>query len=141
MSPNAQRIAGELERLGYRPAPFNAPEEQGGGDGVKFEYKIEDGSRVGESVMLAVAMQENEGSWPEIAPHWIYIAPPDDVLAEQVQGSQHPGSVATYTFENGEVWLAISAPPSDFWDQIDSPGAKNMETYLQRHIRRIWSVR
>ena len=35
----------------------------------------------------------------------------------------------------------MSAPPSDFWDQIDAPDGKNMRTYLVRHIRRIWSVR
>ena len=37
--------------------------------------------------------------------------------------------------------MAISAPPNDFWDQVDTPNGKNMEAYLNRHIRRIWSAR
>lgn len=141
MSRNSERMAAELRDLGYRNDPFTAPQEQGGADGVKFEYRIEDGSRKGDAVTLAVAVHENEGQWPEVAPHWIYLSPPDDVLAEQVKGSKQPGVVATYEIENGQAWMAISAPPSDFWDQIDEPDAKNMSAYLERHVRRIWRAR
>lgn len=141
MSTNSERIAAELVELGYRPGPFTVPQEQGGADGVRFEYPIEHGSRDGDTVTLAVAVHENEGQWPEVAPHWVYLSPPDDVLAELVKGSQPAGAVANYECENGEVWMAISAPPSDFWDRIDTPDGKNMRTYLNRHIRRIWSVR
>ena len=141
MSRNSERMAAELLELGYRPGPFTAPQEQGGADGVRFDYRIEDGSRDGDTVTLAVAVHENEGEWPEVAPHWVYLSPPDDVLAEQVKGSQAPGVVAKYECENGQTWMAMSAPPSDFWDQIDAPDGKNMRTYLVRHIRRIWSVR
>ncbi len=141
MSTNSERIAAELVGLGYRPSPFIAPQEQGGADGVRFEYPIEDGSRDGDAVTLAMAVHENEGQWPEVAPHWVYLSPPDHVLAELVKGSQPAGVVANYEFENGEVWMAISAPPSDFWDRIDIPDGKNMRTYLDRHIRRIWSMR
>jgi hypothetical protein len=141
MSENSERIAAELVELGYRPGPFTAPQKQGGADGVRFEYRIEDGSRAGDTVSLAVAVHENEGNWPEVAPHWVYLSPPDDVLAEQVKGSKPPGVVAKYEFENGEAWMAISAPPRDFWDQIDTPDGKSMRTYLARHIRRIWRAR
>ena len=141
MSTNSERMEAELVGLGYRTDPFTAPQEQGGADGVRFEYRIEDGSRDGDTVTLAVAVHENEGKWPEVAPHWVYLSPPDDVLAEQVKGSKPPGVVEKYKFENGQVWMAISAPPSDFWDRIDTTGGKNMRTYLDRHIRRIWSAR
>lgn len=141
MSTNSERMTAELVALGYRSGPFTAPNEQGGADGVRFEYLIEDGSRDGDTVTLAVAVHENEGQWPEIAPHWVYLSPPDDVLAELVKGSQPPGVVANYECESGESWMAISAPPSDFWDRIDTSDGKNMKTYLDRHIRRIWSVR
>ena len=90
---------------------------------------------------LAVALHENEGEWPEVAPHWLYVSPPDSVLAEQVKGSRQRGVVRDYKYENGERWMAISAPPQDFWDQIDTRDGKNMEAYLDRHIRRIWRVR
>ena len=141
MSRNSERMTAELVELGYRTGPFTAPQEQGGADGVRFEYRIEDGSRGGDTVTVAVAVHENEGKWPEVAPHWVYLSPPDDVLAEQVKGSKPPGAVEKYEFDKGLAWMAISAPPSDFWDQIDKPDGKNMKIYLARHIRRIWRAR
>ena len=141
MSENSERMAEELIELGYRPEPFTAPQGQGGADGVRFAYRIEDGSRDEDTVTLAVAVHENEGEWPEVAPHWVYLSPPDDVLAELVKGSRPPGVVTNYEGGDGRAWMGISAPPSDFWDQIDTPNGKNMGTYLHRHIRRIWSAR
>ena len=141
MSNNSERIAAELAELRYRTSPFTAPQQQGGGDGVRFQYRIEDGSRAGETVILAVAMHQNEGEWPEVAPHWLYLSPPDLVLAELVKGSRSPGAIQTFQCADGHDWMAISAPPSDFWDQIDTPNGKNMEAYLDRHVRRIWSAR
>ena len=37
--------------------------------------------------------------------------------------------------------MAISAPVKDFWDQIEDPDGKNMATYIERHVRRIWGAR
>ena len=141
MNNNSERLAAELAELRYRTRPFTAPEEQGGGVGVRFEYRIDDGSRAGETVTLALAMHPNEGEWPEVAPHWLYLSPPDPVLEELVKGSHSPGAIQIFQCADGLDWMAISAPPSDFWDQIDTPNGKNMETYLNRHIRRIWSAR
>ncbi len=141
MSNNSERIAAELAELHYDTSPFAAPEQQGGAAGVRFPYRIEDGSRMGETVTLALAMHQNEGEWPEVAPHWLYLSPPDSVLEELVKGSRSPGAIQIFQCADGIDWMAISAPPSDFWDQIDTPNGKNMETYLNRHIRRIWSAR
>jgi len=141
MSNNSERFAAELTALGYHTSPFVAPEQQGGADGVRFPYRIEDGSRAGETVTLALAMHQNEGEWPEVAPHWLYLSPPDPVLEELVKGARSPGTIQTFQCADGLDWMAISAPPSDFWDQIDTPNGKNMEIYLNRHIRRIWSAR
>ena len=141
MSYNSERIAAELAELRYTTSPFAAPEQQGGAAGVRFPYRIEDGSRAGETVTLALAMHQNEGEWPEVAPHWLYLSPPDPVLEELVKGSRSPGAIQIFQCADGLDWMAISAPPSDFWDQIDTPNGKNMETYLNRHIRRIWSAR
>ena len=141
MSNNSKRIAAELAALRYDTSPFAAPEQQGGADGVRFPYRIEDGSRAGETVTLALAMHQNEGEWPEVAPHWLYLSPPDPVLEELVKGSHSPGAIQIFQCADGLDWMAISAPPSDFWDQIDTPNGKNMEAYLNKHIRRIWSAR
>ncbi len=141
MSNNVERLAAELAELDYRTSPFTAPEDQGGGTGVRFEYRITDGSRAGETVTLALAIHPNEGEWPEVAPHWLYLSPPDSVLAELVKGSRSPGAVQDFQCADGHDWMAMSAPPSDFWDQIDTPNGKNMEAYLNRHIRRIWGAR
>lgn len=141
MSQNSERMGAELAGLDYRPEPFTAPKEQGGAEGVRFDYRIEDGSRAGETVTLGLALHPNEGEWPEVAPHWLYLSPPDDVLAEQVKGSRPPGVVNHYEGEDGIAWMAISAPPRDFWDQVATPDGKSMKTYLDRHVRRIWRVR
>lgn len=141
MSNNSERMAAELAELRYDTSPFAAPEQQGGATGVRFPYQIKDGSRAGETVILALAMHQNEGEWPEVAPHWLYLSPPDPVLEELVKGSPTPGAIQNFQCADGLDWMAISAPPSDFWDQIDAPNSKNMETYLNRHIRRIWSAR
>lgn len=142
MTSNWERMAIELADLGYRPEAFKVPPERGGADGVWFEYAIEDGSRAGETVALAVAVHDQqEGKWPEVAPHWVYLSPPDSVLAEQVRGSRPHGVVSHHECEDGHPWMAISAPPSDFWDQVDTADGKNMKTYLERQIRRIWKAR
>ena len=141
MSKNAELLAEDLRGLGFAPEPFAPPEEHRVGDGVKFEYRIEDGSRQRQTVLLGLALPDKVGVWPELAPHWVYVSPPDEVLAEQVRGASSPGVVREYEEDTGVAWMAISAPPSDFWDGIDTPGGKNMKTYLERHIRRIWSAR
>ncbi len=141
MSLNAQRMTHELTKLNYQTNHFRAPTQQGSAVGVRFEYQIKDGSRTGDTVTLAIAVHENEGEWPEVAPHWVYISPPDTVLSEQVEGSNYAGSVAAYQDEEGTEWMVISAPPRDFWDQIKLPNGKNMATYLENHIRRIWRAR
>ena len=141
MSENAICMTAELKRLGYDPISFTAPKEQGGSIGVQFTYRIPAGSRNGETITLALALHENEGQWPEVAPHWVYISPRDDVLAEMVRGSTSQGVVSYHHDSNGLEWMAISAPPSDFWDTIDTADGKNIGTYLDRHIRRIWEVR
>lgn len=141
MSQSAERMMAELVELGYRPEPFKAPEDQGGADGVKFDYRIKDGSRSGETVGMGFALHPNEGEWPEVAPHWLYLSPPDFVLAEQVRGSQSPGAVSFHESENGIEWMAVSAPPNDFWDRIEFPDSKGMRIFLGRHIRRIWAAR
>ena len=49
-----------------------------------------------------------------MAPHWLYLSPPDDVLAVQVMGAQSRGIVNNHGGEDGITWMVISAPPRDF---------------------------
>ena len=108
MSNNSERIATALAELRYRTSPFTAPEQQGGAAGVRFPYRIEDGSRAGETVTLALAMHQNEGEWPEVAPHWLYLSPPDPILAELVKGSRSPGAIQTFQCAGGHDWMAVN---------------------------------
>ena len=143
MIENARLLAEELKRLGYAPERFNIPIAKRPGEGVKFEYLIKDGSRTGETVVLGLVISDKEGAWPEATPHWIYICPPDSVLAEQVQAHRGNGQgcVKCDKDQEGVEWMAISAPVKDFWDQIEESNGKNVATYLERHVRRIWSAR
>ena len=108
--------------LDYRPEPFTAPKAQGGAEDVRFDYRIQDGSRAGQTVILGLALHSNEGEWPAAAPHWLYQSPPDDVLAAQVWGRSRGGVVNHHGGEDGIIWMVISAPPRDFQDQIETPG-------------------
>lgn len=138
MGGNARRLAASFREAGYDPKPFTSSMQHSVGDGIRFEYPITDGSRAGETVWLGLVIPESVGDWPEVAPHWIHIAPPDHVLEEQVLVR---GSVERYRDSEGTEWMAISAPVSDFWDQIDEPDGKNAKTYTDRHLRRIWGAR
>lgn len=144
MSENSRLLSEELDCLGYKPQSFSTSMVHCPGEGVKFEYKIKDGSRIGEKVMLGLVIPDTAGAWPEATPHWIQISPPDSVLGEQVQAHRadgNQGCVAWHKDVDGVEWMAISAPVSDFWDLIDDPNGKCVKTYLERHIRRIWAAR
>ena len=143
MSENNRLFSEELRRLGYKPQPFLTSMKHCPGEGIKFEYQIKDGSRKGDTVMLGLVIPETAGAWPEATPHWIHISPLDSVLGEQVQAHRGVGQgcVEWYKDVDGVEWMAISAPVSDFWDQIDEPNGKSAKTYLDRHIRRIWAAR
>ena len=138
MSENARLLAEELIDLGYEPENFVSKMQHCQGEGVKFEYPIEDGSQSGEKVLIGLVVPESRGTWPEATPHWILISPVDTVLEEQVKAK---GSVERYEDEDGVKWMAISAPVKDFWDKIEPPDSKSVKTYIERHIRRIWDAR
>ena len=62
---------------------------------------------------------------------------------ELVKGARSPGAIQTSQCADGLDWMAISVPrrATSMRDQIDTPNGKNMKTYLNRHVRRIWSAR
>lgn len=138
MSESAQLLAEELQNLNYEPEIFVSAMHHCPGEGVKFKYRIEDGSRSGEEVLIGLVVPESRGTWPEVTPHWILISPVDTVLEEQVKAT---GSAERYKDEDGIEWMAISAPVKDFWDKIEPPDSKSVKTYIERHIRRIWDAR
>ena len=91
MTGNAERMAEDLRGLGYDPVLFSTPK----GHGVKFEYRIGDGSREGEVVMLGMAMRDRDGEWPEIPPHWVLVSPPDEALEGAREGRSQARSGET----------------------------------------------
>lgn len=117
-----QRIRGELAGLGYEPVVFESPQ----GMAVGFDYTIPIGSHVGTRVSIAVSMMW-DCLYPEYPPHWLHVSPPID--------DGRGGARTRYTDPQGREWLAMSRPPSDFWDRLPT---KHMQGYIRDHLPRIW---
>ena len=120
MSDSVGKVRTELVSLGYRPFEFDWQN----GRVVAFDYRIEVGSHTGTQVFVGISFQE-EG-YPEYPPHWIHVSPP---IADR-----HGGGTR-YTTSDRKEWLAMSRPPGKFWDQLPK---RDMQTYIQEHLRRIW---
>ena len=71
MQENVRLLSDELEGLGYTPQRFATTMQHCRGEGIKFEYRIADGSRTGETVLLGLVIPDSVGAWPEGTPHWI----------------------------------------------------------------------
>ena len=121
MPDSIQRIRDELASLGYEPVVFESPQ----GTAVSFRYTIETGSYAKQTVNIAVSAPD--GEYPEYAPHWVHISPPID--------DRRGGALNKYNDSQGQEWLAMSRPPADIWDRLST---KNMRSYINEHLRRIW---
>lgn len=121
MSASVNKVRGELESAGYKTQQFDSPL----GAVVAFDYSIETGSRRGESVLVGVSLQGEEG-YPEYPPHWIHINPP--------LSDGKGGSVRKYEID-GRQWLAMSRPPGVVWDRLLT---KDMQVYIEEHLRGVW---
>ena len=117
-------VSEELRGLGYEPAIFDWER----GQVVAFQYEFVSGSLAGTSRRVGISFDEL--GYPEYPPHWIHTSPPaPDGLASGVTQSY---------IRDEEQWLAMSRPPSDFWDSL-LPEQQTMQTYISRHLSRIWS--
>lgn len=67
-----------------------------------------------------------EQGFPIYAPHWIHVSPP-------VEDKQHSGQ--HYTDGHGTPWAAYSRAPT-YWDNLPK---KDMNTYLNEHVRRFFA--
>ena len=124
MTADLDKIAAELASLGYAPARGDSLV----GPVVVVEYEIPNGSHAGTRVQLGLSFQE--AGYPEYPPHWIHVSPPHG-------DGRSGGSDKSYTDEDDRSWLAMSRPPSDFWDKVP-PADQNMRTFFRRHVSRIW---
>ena len=116
-----ERIRMELEGSGYPTQVF----EWNQGTVIAFEYQMECGSHAGKTVHIGVS--NPDGEYPEYPPHWVHISPPLD--------DGRGGAKEIYQDPEGRQWLAMSRPPSDFWDRRPT---KHMSVYVKEHIGRIW---
>lgn len=117
----ADRVRSELEGSGYKTRVFESPQ----GTTVAFEYTLESGSLKGTTVWVGVSAPD--GEYPEYPPHWLHVSPPIN--------DQKGGSCNLYQDSESNEWLAMSRPPSDFWDRLPT---KHMGAYIAQHVRRIW---
>lgn len=122
MPDDIERMQRQLESLGYSTAVRNSPQ----GKVVEFDYRVENGKCRGKRFRIGISMQET--GFPEYPPHWIHVSPPvNDGLG---------GSVQQYKDEDGREWTALSRPPGELWEQLPT---KDMERYIDHHMRRFWS--
>ena len=122
MQDDTARMRSELECLGYSTVTRDSAQ----GKVVEFEYLVETGNNLGKQFRIGISMQE--AGYPEYPPHWIHVSPPVN--------DGFRGSVQPYQTDDGRRWVAMSRPPSDLWDQLPT---KNMQSYLDHHLRRFWS--
>lgn len=120
MDENIAKMQAELEAAGYQTQTFQSPQ----GLTVIFDYELECGNHVGETIKVGISGPD--GSYPEYPPHWVHVSPPI---------SDGKSTHAAYQGPDGQTWLPMSRPPNDFWDKLKT---KNMETYIQEHLRRLW---
>ena len=114
----------ELRDLGY---PLEVVDVPGFDFGkvVVFDYPVTIGRYRGRTFLVGVGFQE-EG-YPEYPPHFVLVA---DLPCARLP------RYATHRLD-GQEWSVFSVPPGDFWDTL-APAAKNMKTYLRRHLMRVW---
>ena len=121
MPDSIERVRAELASIGYEPSVFDSPI----GRVVAFDYTLEAGQHKGRQVKVGVSF-DNSG-YPEYPPHWVHVTPP----LEDGKG----GPVHKYSDTNGDSWIAMSRPPGDFWDRLQT---KHMDAYIREHLRRLW---
>ncbi len=93
---------------------------------IMFDYSVSIGVHRGTTFRMGISFQED--AYPEYPPHFVHVA---GLSAARLTKHTH------YTYE-GVEWSVFSLPPSDFWDGLP-PESKNMKTYVQRHLARVWA--
>ena len=118
-----ESIKVELEKLSYKPqirsSQFNNK------DVLVFDYNVVSGRYKDKTFKIGISMQE-EG-YPEYPPHFIHI---------YNIASTYLTTHGEYD-ENDKTWKVFSVPPNDIWDKLSSK-EKNMKTYVNTHLVRIW---
>ena len=112
--------------MGLAPRVVDFPEFSVSGRAVIFDVEVRHGSYKGQTLTVALSLQEN--AYPEYPPHFVHLK-----SSIRTRITKH----STHNFE-GENWSAYSLPPSDFWDKLES-SRKNMKTYCQRHLMRVFA--
>lgn len=122
---DSQKVRDELRELGFQTELARFP--NAGEDGaVVIDYPVETGRYKGQTFKIGIGFQES--GYPEYPPHFIHVRElPESHIPHH---SQH-------SYE-GVDWTVFSIPPKDFWDSLPTP-AKNMKTYINRHLVRFWS--
>ena len=121
MNDALQQIQQELRACGFETYLVEGSPEAV----IAFPYIPQRGRYAGQQFNVGLSFQEVD--YPEYAPHWIHVSP----AIEERHGP--PGR--QYKDKQGRKWVAFSRPPADFWDHLPS---KNMENYVNLHLRRFW---
>lgn len=122
MSNNIERIQAELKSLGYETSTSDSPS----GRVVSFCYTVESGRYEKKELRIGISFQGDE-LYPEYPPHWIHVTPPID--------DSRGGVVERYSDPCGREWVAMSRPPGDKWDRLQT---KHMQHYISEHLRAFW---
>ena len=122
-----ERVSDELRDMGLAPRIVDFPGFSVSGRAVIFDVEVRHGPCKGETLTVALSFQED--AYPEYPPHFVHLK---SSICTRIT-TKH----STHDFE-GENWSAYSLPPSDFWDKLEL-SRKNMKTYYQRHLMRVFA--
>ena len=119
-----EKINQELRSLDFHANIVDFPEFNQGRV-VVFDYKVTTGRYRNRTFSVGISFQE-EG-YPEYPPHFFHV-----------ENLPHSHLTRHSVHRSGDAeWSVFSFPPSDFWDALPAAD-KNMRTYVNRHMLRIW---
>ncbi len=86
-----------------------------------------------EKKKITIGIEFPVKDYPRLPPHFIHLK--REEFSDREIGKI--GKIHEEYEHSGERWIALSRPPQDIWDELDS-SKKNLYTFFESHLRRLW---